>query len=125
MSPPNGSTRPVARVGGHDIEVAVHDEGRLGRVAPGDPRDDARAARDPTSNSCGFSPSALELRLDVLGGLGLAVRPALAVVRGVEPDQIAGDDRGLVEARARRFAGVASWHQRYRCDRRATPGCVE
>ncbi len=38
-----------------------------------------------------------ELRLDVLGGLALPLRPPLAVVGRVESDEIPGDHRGLVE----------------------------
>ena len=45
----------------------------------------------------GSRPSAASLRLDVLGGLALPVRPPVAVIRRVESDEIAGDHRGLVE----------------------------
>ncbi len=87
---------PVARVGRHDVEVTVQHERGLVGVASGNAGDDARAARFGLEE-LGREAQCRELRLDVLGGLALPLRPALAVVGRVESDEVAGDHRRLVE----------------------------
>jgi hypothetical protein len=94
--PGEGVDAPVARVGRDDVEVPVQHECGLLGVAPRHAGDDARATRLGLEQlwreaQCG------ELRLDVLGRLALPLGPAFAVVRRVDPDEVASDPRGLVE----------------------------
>ena len=68
-------------------------------VPPRDTRNDARAPRRGVDQHR-VEPDGPQLGLDVLGSLGLAVAAAPAVVRRVEPDEVAGDARGAAEGRA-------------------------
>ena len=103
--------RPVGGIGRNDVEVAVHDE----RAACC-----CRALAPGRRRSCGrvrtrriLAPGrAAQMLGDVLGGLRLAVRPALAVVRGVEADQVARDACGESQrssSAGRAFPVIAMW----------------
>lgn len=103
-----GVDGPIGRICRDHVEVAVNDERRLLGVAPLHPCDDAGAP--------GVGVEELRLQAEraqvlchVLGGLCLAVRPALAVVRGVEADEVTRNDGSGVELRnivCRRITGL-------------------
>ncbi len=94
---------PVARIRGNYIEMAVDDECGLGAVPAFDSGDDAGAPGVGVER-LRAEADRLEPGGDVLGRVALAVRAALAVVRRVESDQVAGDDRRFVECRIVRGA---------------------
>ncbi len=81
----------------------MHDERRLLGVPPRHSGHDARAARLGLEQLRREAERG-EPRLDVLGRLAFAVGTPLAVVRGVESDEIPGDHRRLVE-----FCGQVRW----------------
>ena len=101
ISPANGSTLQLRASAGTTSRWPCSDERGLVGVASRHPRDDARAPGLGLEELRREAERA-QLRLDVLGGLALAVRPPLAVVRRVEPDQVPGDHRRLVELGGRR-----------------------
>ena len=98
MTPSNGSTRQLSGSAGTTSSVAVHDERGLARVGTLDAGDDARAAGFRVEE-LRLQAQLLEVRCQVFGGIRLAVGLALAVVRGVEADEIARDLRSGVEFR--------------------------
>ena len=86
---------PVRRVGGDHVEVAVDQQGRPGRVRPGDPGHHAGAARVRLKYRR-LQADLGEQRGDVLGRLAFARSRVVAGVRGVDPDQVAGQGGDLV-----------------------------
>src|SRR5690606_4870687 len=94
--PGEGVDTPVIGDRGHDVEVAVYDEGTGVTLPPLDPCHDAHATR------LGFEHLGVEAHRGesgghIFGSLGLAVRLALAVVGRVYADEVPRDDRGFVE----------------------------
>src|SRR5690606_24067685 len=89
--------RPLGRVGGDDVEVAVHQQTAAGAVGAGEAGDDVAAPRVVTGFDVGDLVSHFgELAGDVLGGSALALEGlGVAGVRGVDPDQIAGQGGDL------------------------------
>ena len=86
---------PVGRVGGDDIGVSVEHEGRA-RVSSFDPSDDRYSAGFGFEEA-GFQAEGVQFGLEVGGSIRFSFGAAFAVVGRVESDEVAGDDRGLVE----------------------------
>ena len=87
---------PIRRVGGYDIRMPVHDQRRLAGVRSGYACDDA-CAPGRGVDVLRRQTEPLEVRAEVFGRLRLAVGSALAVVRGVETDEVAGDRGSRLE----------------------------
>ena len=85
---------PGVGVDGNDIEVSVDDEGRKFGVATRDARDDGCATRLGVDVG-NVEAHRSEVIADIVSGFGLGVRDAVAPVRCVEPDEVAGDARRL------------------------------
>ncbi len=90
---------PVRRVGGHHIEVAMNEQGRPGRILAG----------DPGKQACPFGMRLQQYWLDadlskqggnVLSRRALARTGVIARIRGVDPDQVAGQRGHLVASGA-------------------------
>ena len=92
-----GVVGPVRRVGRYDVGVAVDEQRGPGRVLALDPGHGRGAARVRLED-LRLEPHLGELLGDVLGGLALARARVVAVVAGVDPDQLAAEVDDLVLA---------------------------
>ena len=95
---------PVGGVGGNDVQVAVDEQGRPGRVLPAQPGHHARPARVRLQHHR-LQAHVGEQGGDVLGRWALAGPRVIPVVARVDPDQVAAQAGDLV------FGG----HGRARC----------
>ncbi len=95
ISPENGSCRQSGGVGGDDVEVAVDEEGGAFGVPAGDSGYQA-GALGVRFEDHGLEADVGEESGDVLGRLALARTGVVAVVRGVDPDQVTADVHDLV-----------------------------
>ncbi|CAK7282174.1 hypothetical protein SGPA1_20140 [Streptomyces misionensis JCM 4497] len=95
--PGEGVVGPVVGVGRHHVQVAVDQQGGPGRVLPRDAGHGGGAARVRLVD-LGLQADLGELLGDPLGGLALAGPGVVAVVAGVEPDQLAAEVHDLVLA---------------------------
>src|SRR5215472_1847203 len=86
---------PVGGVGRDDVEVAVDQQRRPGRILARHPGDDTGPVRAGLQDR-GFQPYLGQERRNMLGGLALARSRVIARVRGVDPDQVAGQVHDLV-----------------------------
>ncbi len=92
-----GVVGPVRRVRRYDVQVAVDEERGPGRVRALDPGHRGRASRVRLED-LRFEAHLGELFGDVLGRLALTRARVVAVVAGVDPDQLAAEVHDLVLA---------------------------
>ncbi len=117
-----GIDAPVLGDRGDDVEVPVQDECGLVAVAPGHPGHHVGATRDRLVE-LGLETECREVGADVFGRFALPRSTAAAVVRRVEPDEIASDRDDLGERRiGRRHADYATWVAACCCDGEVTCG---
>ena len=99
---------PVARIRGDHVQMAVDEQGGPRLILALDPGHDAGAFRVRLQHDRLQADLGEQFR-DVLGGRALPGAGVVARIRGVDPDQVAGDGGDLIlRGRAGRAAG-SSW----------------
>ncbi len=86
---------PVGRIGRHDVQVAMDEQRRSGRIRSLDPGHNARAL-GAGFEDLGFQACLGEQARHVLGGGPFAGTRVIARVGGVDPDQVAGQGGNFV-----------------------------
>ena len=95
ISPANGSQPPVDRVGRHDVQVTVDEEGGAAPVGAFDAGDQAGPLRVRLEHG-GLDADLAEQARHVLGGPSLARAGVVPRVGRVDPDQVSADVDDLI-----------------------------
>ncbi len=86
---------PVGGLGGHHVQMAVHQQGRGPGVRAGDPGDDVRTALGALQQRR-FEPGVGQPLGDVLGGRAL-LAGSVTGVAGIDTDQLGGEADHFVQ----------------------------